>query len=64
MRKILGLVCLLALYHGVMAGYAAAQGKTVRSVPPTTTGSPIPPGAIKLLGPDSHSLGEFRAQTS
>ena len=61
MRKILGLVCLLALYQGVLAGYAAAQGKNVRTVPRTTSGSPIPPGTIKLLGPNNHSLG-FKAQ--
>jgi hypothetical protein len=61
MRKILGLVCLLALYFGVV-DYASAQGTNIRQVPPTTTGAPIPAGSIKLLGPDNHGLVKLKAQ--
>jgi len=62
MRKILGLLCLLALYFGATADFVAAQGRTVRTVPRTTSGSPIPAGSIKLLGPDHHSLVALKAQ--
>jgi hypothetical protein len=61
MRKILGLLCLLVLYFGV-ADYAIAQGTRVRLATPTTTGSPIAAGSIKLAGPDNHSLVKLKAQ--
>jgi hypothetical protein len=62
MRKILGLFFVLALYFGVTAGYVSAQGRTVRVVPGTTSGSPVPAGFIKLAGPDDHSLVTLKAQ--
>jgi hypothetical protein len=62
MRKILGLFCLLALCFGVSVSSVSGQGTTRRSVPMTTSGSPVPAGSIKLLGPDHHSLASFKAQ--
>ena len=60
MRTISGLLCILALTFGAVAGFAA--DKEVRILKSTTKGKPIPPGSIKFLGPDNHSLASYKAQ--
>jgi hypothetical protein len=51
---------ILILCFGTLVGSAFAQAR--KTVPPTTQGKPIPPGSIKYLGPDHHSLANFKAQ--
>lgn len=58
MRKIAGLLCILALTLGTVAAFAANR-VILKS---TTVGKPIAPGAVKVLGPDHYSLAKYKAQ--
>ena len=58
MRKISGLLTLLALTFGAVAGFAAPRVVVLRS---TTHGLPVR-GRIQLKGPDNHSFAPYKAQ--
>jgi len=59
MRKVAGLLCILALTFGALASFAATKKKVF--LKSTTHGTPVK-GPIKLLGPDHHSFAAYKAQ--
>lgn len=60
MRKISGLLCILALTFGTVASFAANKNYVV--IQPTTKGSPLPADYVKRLGPDHFKLNTYKAQ--
>jgi hypothetical protein len=58
MRKVAGLLCILALTFGALASFAATKKVYLKS---TTHGTPVK-GPIKMLGPDSYKLAAYKAQ--
>jgi hypothetical protein len=58
MRKISGLLTLLALTFGAVAGFAGTRVVVLRS---TTHGLPVR-GRIQLKGPDNHIFAPYKAQ--
>jgi hypothetical protein len=60
MRKVAGLLCILALTFGTVASFAANKNYVV--IQSTTKGSPLPKDYVKKLGPDHFKLNAYKAQ--
>jgi hypothetical protein len=58
MRKVAGLLCILALTFGALASFAATKKIYLKS---TTHGTPVK-GPMKMLGPDNHAFAAYKAQ--
>src|SRR5664279_2963114 len=59
MRKVAGLLCILALTFGALASFAATQKVVYLK---STTHGTAHKGAIQMKGPDHFSLNKYKAQ--